>query len=365
MSTFGRMLLVIAVAVVWIVGGRDGAGATRARQAPDESSRIRVVHGIADAGPVDIYVDGALALFGIAFPETSTELWVPGGEHLLAIVPSGASQDVPIAAGAVEFVAGESAFVTLLGTATSATVGLFPVDVTPQDEGQSRFRVINGLADAGEVVPAFAGGESISATLGFGDASAYASVDQGVFDLEFIDAVTGGPLLSLPQAELTEGSAIDFILVGLVADGTLQAVVATTETPVSRPTGNAASIVPGRCGQLNEPALDIGLVRSGQGDRVGIADVPEMAQGFGVVPIAFETVIAEPHAILVVLNELAGSDILACGDIGGRLTETGALVISLQPVETGGPAGVAVIAPSIEDPAATGVSIFLEGTAAA
>ena len=48
----------------------------------------------------------------------------------------------------------------------------------------------------------------------------------------------------------------------------------------------------------------------------------------------------------------------ACGDVGGQMTDTGALVIALQ-AGSGTPAGVAVLAPSLEDPEVTGVSVFL------
>ena len=51
--------------------------------------------------------------------------------------------------------------------------------------------------------------------------------------------------------------------------------------------------------------------------------------------------------------------VVACGDIGGNLTDTGALVIVLQTQATGAIAGVAVLAPALEDPGATGVSVFL------
>ncbi len=41
------------------------------------------------------------------------------------------------------------------------------------------------------------------------------------------------------------------------------------------------------------------------------------------------------------------------------MTDTGALVIALAEARSAEPAGVAVLASSIEDPEATGVSVFL------
>jgi hypothetical protein len=51
--------------------------------------------------------------------------------------------------------------------------------------------------------------------------------------------------------------------------------------------------------------------------------------------------------------------VVACGDIGGSLTDTGALVIALHSEDTGVTAGMAVLASALENPDATGVSVFL------
>jgi hypothetical protein len=51
--------------------------------------------------------------------------------------------------------------------------------------------------------------------------------------------------------------------------------------------------------------------------------------------------------------------VVACGDVGGALTDTGALAIALHAQSTSATAGVAVLAPALEDPGVTGVSVFL------
>jgi hypothetical protein len=333
------------------------------QESVDGNSQIRIVHGIADAGPLDLYVDDALALFGIGYTQVSADLTLASGQHRIAVVPSGGSLEDAIAAGTVDLTAGERTLVTLIGVAGNASVGLFPVDAGPLGEGLARFRIINGLADAGEVVPAFSGGEAISAPLAFGDASEYAAIEPGVYDLDVLDVVSGAPVLSLAQGELAEGAATDLILIGVLADGSAQVIMADSEVAVVRLIGNVASLVPGRCGEEGEPSIELGVVRTGEGEPVGVTYAPAMAQGFALAPIAFEAVVTDPHAIIVQRDDAEGSassDIVACGEIGGRLTDTGALVIALQPADDDGPAGVAVLAPSLEDPTAIGVSIFLE-----
>lgn len=358
---FIRLRVAGVLAALVLFGQLFGSVPGYARQETSGAdARVRIIHGISDSGPIDLYVDGSLALFGIAFPEASTELMLPSGERKVAIVPSGASPEAAIAAGTLSLEANEQAYVTVVGTVADASVGLFAVDVEPLSEGQSRFRIINGLPDAGDIVAAFAGGEAISAPLAFGDASEYAAIEAGIYDMDILDAASAAPLLTLPQLELGAGVATDIVIVGQAVDATLQAVIAEIELAMARPTGSSARIVAGRCVEAGENAFDLGLVQQGPGEAVGTQDGPAMAQGFGLAPIAFDVVITEPHAVEVTGEDGESAETVACGDVGGRLTETGALVIALRPVAPGGPTGVAVLAPSLEDPAATGVSVFLE-----
>jgi hypothetical protein len=56
---------------------------------------------------------------------------------------------------------------------------------------------------------------------------------------------------------------------------------------------------------------------------------------------------------------------VACGAIGGALTDAGALVIALEGSGSAPEHGIAVLAPGVEDPETTGVSVFLAGAAPA
>jgi hypothetical protein len=78
-----------------------------------------------------------------------------------------------------------------------------------------------------------------------------------------------------------------------------------------------------------------------------------------VAAFPFSALIQTPHAIVITSEEAGSARFAACGNIGGRLTDTGALVISLQAIGSDAPRGIAVLAPTIENPDATGVSIFL------
>ena len=334
-------------------------GSGGAMQEPGGDAAIRVVHGVADAGALDVYVNGSLALIGIVFSDTSGDLAFPAGEHELAVVQTGGSREDAIAAGTISLQSDTRSYATLLGTADAASVGIFPIDERPLDPGRARFRVISGVPDAEEIIPVFAGGDALSEPLGFGDATQYTAIDAGTYDLDVLDAASGASLLTLPQTPLSEGTTTDLILVGLAGDGSLRGLVQPIQVEVTRPRGSTAQIVAGDCEARQSVVADLGVVQTGQGDPVGAAGGVPVVQGFGVAVIPFAALLATPHAITVTEDGAEGGDAVACGEIGGNLTDTGALVVALQTVGADAPGGVAVLAPALEDPNATGVSIFL------
>jgi hypothetical protein len=356
-----RLLVLSAISIlVFVTLAIPASG--RAVQSPEAGpagARVRIVHGIADAGPLDIYVDGSLALIGILFADTSGDVVLPGGEHSFAVVPTGEAPEAEIAAGAIAVSDGTVAYAALLGTVDSASVGLFEVDVRPLDSGSARFRIISGVPDVDEITPVFSGGDALSEPLGFGDASQYASIDVGTYDLEFLETASGASLLTLAQTPFADGTTTDIILVGQVSDGSLTALVEPIQVETARSVGRSAQIFTGNCADVGSVAADLGLVQAGQGAVVGSGGTDLVAQGFGIAGIPFTTLVESPHAVAVSEDVNAGGDVIACGDIGGNLTDTGALVIALRTQGSGAVSGVAVLAPALDDPEGTGVSVFL------
>jgi hypothetical protein len=362
----GHQLAVIRFALTALIAcaalvSMNSSGAPRVA-AQEESARIRIVHGVAGAGPLDVYIDGSPALFGILFGATSGELMIPGGSHEFAVAPSGVKIADALAEGTIELRSGNDYYTALLGTLESTSVGLFRVDTRALEPGQARFRVINGASDADAIVPRFAGGDALSAPLGFGDAPEYAALDAGAYDLELIDAASGSLLLSLPGTPFAVGTATDIIVIGQVGDGSLTAVVDSAAVEVQRPTGRTAWIVSGTCAQPGEAIADLGVVQPGQGEAVGAHETRPTFQGYALAPVPFAMLVDTPHAVVVAADSSAAGALVACGEIGGRLTDTGALVVALEGAGSTRADGIAVLAPSAENPETTGVSVFLAST---
>lgn len=346
---FLRVMLITLV----VAGPLVLVGLSSVRAQDESQTRIRVIHGLEDAGPVDIYLDGSLALIGIGYGETSGELRFASGDHQFAVVPGGTSPDEALVSGSITLRADREVYATLVGTVDAPSVGLFVVDDRPLDAGQARFRVINGSLDA-TIVPAFTGGSALTEPLAFGDASEYSQIDAGVYDLDFLDDASRTALVSLLGAEFAEGTANDILVIGQAVNGTLATIVETRPVEVTRPTGRSGQIVAGTCGAPGDLVADLGLILPGQGAIVGVSTAEPTSQAYASAAVPFDALTSSPHSILV---RSESGDPVACGEVGGNLTDTGSLVIAL---EGDSPAhGVAVVAPGLDAPDTTGVSLFM------
>lgn len=361
-SRTGRWWVVATLLALLSIGIALVPALASQSRAQRSDAEVRVVHGIAGTGPVDVYVDGTIALIGVVYGEASGILRFPGGEREFAVVPTGATIDTALAAGTINLQEGSGYYAALLGTSESESVGLFAIDERTLDPGRARFRIISGVSDAPPLVPVFTGGDALSQPLEFGDASEYATIDAGTYDLDLIDAETGASLLALPATAFADGTTSDVIVIGQAADGTLSALIEVVQVEVARAVGQLAQIVPGTCSEAGEPIADLGLVQPGQGETVGEASGPPVAQGYGLANISFASLTSTPHAVVVAGSD-EGAEFTVCGEIGGQLTDTGALVIALQPVASGAASGMAVLAPGLENPESTGISVFLTGSA--
>jgi hypothetical protein len=93
----------------------------------------------------------------------------------------------------------------------------------------------------------------------------------------------------------------------------------------------------------------------GTGETVGPFDAIPAASSFSVVPWSVEILAGADHALLV--SDASGAP-LACGKVGGPLTDSGSLIFGLSPVEDSGVSGIAVMSPAA-DPSQVNLSVFV------
>jgi len=138
----------------------------------------------------------------------------------------------------------------------------------------------------------------------------------------------------------------------------ISAAVATPTGGRAQQTGIAAAIHQGNCDEVGDVVAPLIESRVPQGERRGNTAAMPAANSFTSVPISLDALTVSDHAIVVPFP--VGEEIVVCGEIGGSLTEAGALIVGLA---SGGDvriSGIAYLSPGI-DPAQTAISLFLGG----
>ena len=186
---------------------------------------VLVLHGVAQMGPVDVYVDGQPAVQGTAFGILNDFIPVPAGERQMQIVPSGAVLANAVIDTTVGLTEGVAYEVAALGTAEDIRLQTLPVDTRPLPENGVRLRVIHASPDASALDLAITGGVPVISDLERGDVSAYTDLPAGTYDLEVRVAGTTDVALPLPGIALLPHRVYSVYVTGLVDGGSLGATL--------------------------------------------------------------------------------------------------------------------------------------------
>ena len=145
-----------------------------------------------------------------------------------------------------------------------------------------------------------------------------------------------------------------------------QATPATPGTPVAidfdqlvaqRP----AEVLSGSCDEPGEAIASMTPLEAPEGEAQGQGAAIEAESSYTTIPIPLDSLLSGQASIAVLLSDEASETVIACGEIGGVLSEGGSLVIKLSERNGSGFTGIAFLAPG--DPGTTGASVFLAGNA--
>lgn len=208
------------------------------------SACLVVVHAVAGAPDVDLYVDDEVAIEGLAFGTASAYLGLPAGEHEIRIVEAGADPaeallDLPLTLEAG--FAYEVAALAVGQAADGVTAAILSGNLDPLEDDRARIRVFQAIPDAPTAEVALAGGETLLPNVEAGSATGYAEVPAGQtsVDLE-VRAAGGAVTFPIPGATLEPGLAYTFYAVGDLADpSSLQVVTVAAPTTGSALAGEA------------------------------------------------------------------------------------------------------------------------------
>jgi hypothetical protein len=151
---------------------------------------VRFVHTSADAGEVDIYVDGTAVVQAISYGTVTEFLALQQGDHQIQVVPTGQAVDGAWLDETMGFDAQRAYQFSIDGIAmeddnddNDLSLNRNDIDLSPLPTGQARIRAVHTVADANEVSVALMVGTPLFEGVSFNDASDYAVVDAGTYDL--------------------------------------------------------------------------------------------------------------------------------------------------------------------------------------
>ncbi|MFN8592321.1 MAG: hypothetical protein U0031_12750 [Thermomicrobiales bacterium] len=154
------------------------------------------------------------------------------------------------------------------------------------------------------------------------------------------------------------------ILGGAQRESLAQEGIATPATPVAVDFGQLvaerpAAIVSGSCTAPGETIATLTGLDTSAGEAKGQGSAIEAERSYTTVPLPLDDLLAGQTSVSVSLSPDAPDTVIACGDLGGVVSEGGSLVVKLSPRNDSGFTGIAFLGSS--DPGTTGISVFLAG----
>ena len=219
MRRSGRLLAVLAVPFLAAACSDDDDNVTD----PGEVglAQVRVVHLSPDAPAVDVAVNGEVAVAGAVYLDATDYLPVPAGDVRITVTPAGQTQPIVIDATVS---LGADASYTVAATGFLADIQPLVILDDRSPSGDAKVRFVHTSPDAPAVTVAVSEGPNIFGGVAFREATSYAGVPGGTYDLEVRVAGTSTVALPLPGVDFMGGTNYTVFAVGLASDGSLSAL---------------------------------------------------------------------------------------------------------------------------------------------
>jgi hypothetical protein len=182
--------------------------------------RLRVAHLSTDAPPVDVWVNGSVVLSNVPFGAISDYLALDAGEYRIQVTPAGAQAPIVIDA-TVPLASGNVYTVAAVGFLSSGSLEPLVLLDDLATGGGARIRFVHASADTGAVDVAVTGGPVLFSEVTFQEASDYAEVPAGTYDLEARPAGSSTVALSIPGVSVSSGTTYTVFAIGRSFNGSL------------------------------------------------------------------------------------------------------------------------------------------------
>lgn len=193
---------------------------------PTPTASVMVVHASPNAPAVDLFVDGAAAASGLAFPNHTGYVSLAGGSHRVQVKVAGTSTTVIDAN--VSVAAGAHYSVFACDSVSRITPLVLTDALTAPASGKAHVRFVHLSPNAPAVDVAVQGGSVLFANTAFKGYSEFTPVDAGTYNLEVRLAGTSTAVLPLPGVALQAGKIYTVFAKGFVGGSGDQALGAQT-----------------------------------------------------------------------------------------------------------------------------------------
>ncbi len=178
------------------------------------TAKLRVAHFSPDTPGVDVYLDGKQAVANIGFRTVTDYLSVPGGQHEVALRPSGApATSPPVLSGGAMLDGGKAYTIAGLGSRAQLHVGVFVDDVHAPPEGKANVRFVQAVVGTTSVKVSLGRGQSPFGATKFGNATAYRAIAAGRYNVSLKDAA-GESLLRSTSVVFSPGLTYTLAAIG-------------------------------------------------------------------------------------------------------------------------------------------------------
>jgi hypothetical protein len=176
---------------------------------------LRVAYFSPDGPNVDVYIDGGRILTNVVYKTVGTYQSLPAGSHKVEFRQTGSSTSSPaLASVTASLSAGAYYTAAAAGKAAGLTAVVFNDGFTPPTAGKAELRALHFAPEVPAVDIAIRGGPVIFSSVGFPEATSYAAVASGTYDLEFRAAGTDQVLLTARGVIIKAGAVESLVGVG-------------------------------------------------------------------------------------------------------------------------------------------------------
>jgi len=231
-------LVLAALALIAINGCDSNDDSNPMASSPAPTTKIRVIHASYDAPPVDVAVDGSVAIPSLAYGQSSGYAEVPAGTRNIKVTPAGLS--APVVIGADLFFEANKEYTVYAVNQLDSIKAVISEDMRDVNPSKAKVRFVHASPDAPAVdIKLLTGsGPAVFADRAFETVSDYIEVDGGSYSFAVTAANKTDEVVILDPVTVQNGQVYTIIARGTLGDA---AYPFTTQVFIDNDLGQASA----------------------------------------------------------------------------------------------------------------------------